>query len=60
MQVETMLRLYVECEKVQKTIKGAECSKCRLSKEVRLSMEAATPLGDYDSGQSLSANHGNC
>jgi len=43
MQVETMLRLYVVCEKVQKTIKGAECSKCLLSKEVRLSMEAATP-----------------
>jgi len=43
MQVETMLRLYVECEKVQKTIKGVECSKCPLSKEVRLSMEAATP-----------------
>ena len=42
MQVGTMLRLYVECEKVQETIKGAECSKCPLSKKVRLSMESPT------------------
>ncbi len=42
MQVETMLKLYMECEKVQKTVKGAECSKCPLSREVRISMEAET------------------
>lgn len=43
MRVEEMLKLYVECERVQKTVKGAECSKCPLSREVKLSMEAATP-----------------
>ncbi len=45
MQVEAMLKLYVECERVQKTVKGAECSKCPLSKEVKLSMKAETDTG---------------
>ena len=43
MQVEEMLKLYGECEREQKTIKGSDCSQCRLSKDVKLSIEAAAP-----------------
>jgi len=43
MQAETMLKRYVECKKKHKTIEGADCSKCPLSRGVRLAMEADTP-----------------
>ncbi|MBA7524678.1 hypothetical protein ES705_16820 [subsurface metagenome] len=43
MRVEEMLKVYVECERAHKTAKGAECGKCPLSREVRLSMGAETP-----------------
>ncbi|MBA7633980.1 hypothetical protein ES703_41551 [subsurface metagenome] len=45
MRVEEMLKVYVECEREQKTVRGAECSKCPLSKEVKLSMKAETDTG---------------
>lgn len=43
MEVETMLKVYAECGMAQKTAKRAECNKCPLAKEVKLSMAAQTP-----------------
>lgn len=43
MEAETVLKVYAECKKKLKTIEGAECSECPLSKDVRLAMEAQTP-----------------
>ena len=46
MQLETMLKLYVECKEELRKIEGAECSKCPLSKDIRLSIEVnATSTG---------------
>ena len=56
MEVETMLKLYAECERAQKTIKGAECQKCPLAKELKLSMKAETPGTGVLSEISLQVN----